>query len=472
MIYSKKMLPLALVAFLLIFAASCKKNTTEPSPVATTVSSSADYSVPLTFSGSSNSAAGKVYEILPGPAVVNPAMNPTPFSDNIKMTTGSYSLVVSDKTDVDSPNSADAVTSVNIEFTANNGKRFKIDRINIIHKPDGAGDHTFFGGVGLNKVMHGNTGIGTELMPKMLAYITLWGLVDLKDAATGNVVASNRIVHIMVASRVRTKDLDMIPDVDADKSDHNTWMAETHVILIPQDMAGNKSPVPGTDHGFIHMMWENVNLTDATRDWKKAYEILPGPSVINPAMSPTPFSDRVAFGTGSYRFEVVDKTAGDAVSSKDAVNNVMIKYMRPNGDKFVIDNIKIIHKAPGTGDHTYFGGVGLNKVMHGNTGIGTDLMPKMLAYITLWGTADLKDGEGNILASNRLIHIMVASRARTADLKLITDVVSDATDHSNSMYETHVILPPLDLDGNKSPVPGTGFGFLHLMFENVNLTNI
>jgi len=39
----------------------------------------------------------------------------------------------------------------------------------------------------------------------------------------------------------------LITNVDTDKSNHNTWMAETHVILIPLDMAGNKSPVPGTD---------------------------------------------------------------------------------------------------------------------------------------------------------------------------------------------------------------------------------
>ena len=469
MIYSKKILPMAFVLSLLVFAASCKKDSPTTLPGSSVATTSADYSMLQKFSGSSSSSTGKIYEILPGPSVINPAMNPTPFSNNIKMTTGSYSLVVEDKVDVDSQNSTDAVSSVNIEFTANNGKRFKIDKINIIHKPEGAGDHSFFGGVGLNKMMHGNTGIGTNLMPKMLAYITLWGLVDLKDAATGKVLASNRIVHIMVGSRVRTKDFKLITDMDTDKSDHNTWMAETHVILIPQDMAGNKSPVPGTDHGFIHMMWENVNLTDATRDWKKAYEILPGPAAINPAMSPTPFSDRVAFGTGSYSFEAVDETSEDAVTSKDAVKNVSIKYQRPNGDMFVIDNIKIIHKAPGTGDHSYFGGVGFNKEMHGNTGIGTNLMPKMLAYVTLWGTADLKDGDGNVLASDRLIHIMVASRARTADLKLITDVDTDATDHSKNMYETHIILPPLDLDGNKSPVPGTGFGFLHLMFENVSL---
>ena len=36
--------------------------------------------------------------------------------------------------------------------------------------------------------------------------------------------------------------------------------------------------------------------------------------------------------------------------------------------------------------------------------------------------------------------------------------------------ETHVILPPLDMAGDMSPIPGTRHGFLHLMFEKVGLT--
>ncbi len=470
--YIKKFLPYTLIISFLSLTIACS----EDSPIATdkkdesvTASSSVDYSNQILFKGSNNSSSGKVYEVLPGPAVINPAMNPTPFSDNIKMTDGSFDITVADNVDVDSPSSTDAVTSVNIEFTANDGKRFKIDEIRIIHKPEGAGDHTFYGGVGLNKMMHGNTGIGVGLMPKMLAYITLWGKTDLKDAATGEIVAADRVVHIMVASKVRDNDLKMISEVVDDKSDHDTWMAETHVILIPQDMAGNPSPVPGTDHGFIHMMWENVELKDANRDWKKVYEILPGPAAVNTAMSPTPFSNKVAFGSGSYSFEVVDINAEDSESSEDAVKNVNIKYQRPNGEMFVIDNIQIIHKAEGTGDHTFYGGVGLNKEMHGNTGIGNGLMPKLLSYITLWGVTDLKDGSGNVIASNRLIHIMVSSRARTADLKLITDLQNDGTDRSDSQVETHVILPPLDMQGNMSTVAGTGHGFLHLMYENVNL---
>ncbi|NOX66833.1 MAG: hypothetical protein GXO85_13830, partial [Chlorobi bacterium] len=97
---------------------------------------------------------------------------------------------------------------------------------------------------------------------------------------------------------------------------------------------------------------------------------------------------------------------------------------------------------------------------------------KMFSYITLWGITDLKDGNGNVIAANRVIHLMVSSRTRTADLKLITDTQTDKTDRSKDKVETHVILPPLDMQGNPSPVPGTGHGFLHLMFENVNLTNI
>jgi hypothetical protein len=308
-------------------------------------------------------------------------------------------------------------------------------------------------------------------MPKMLAYITFWGMTDLKDAETGEIVASKRIVHVMVASKVRNEMMELITDVETDNSDHDTWMAETHIILIPQDMDGNPSPVPGTDHGFIHMMWEGVELTDANRDWKKVYEILPGAAALNPAMSPTPFSNKVAFGSGSYSFKAIDNTAEDSEDSEDMVENVNIKYQRPNGEMFMIDKIQIIHKANGTGDHTFFGGVGINKEMHGNTGIGNGLMPKMLSYITFWGITDLKDGSGNVIASDRLIHVMVSSRTRTADLKLLTDLENDVTDHSVDQYETHIILPPFDTEGNKSMVPGTGHGFLHLMFENASLTN-
>jgi hypothetical protein len=179
-----------------------------PTEVALTSSSSATEQ--MTASGSSSSEAGAVYEVLPVPAVMNPNMSPTPFSDNISSTPGSYSVNVNDASENDSPSSGDEVTSIEIRFSGSNGTKYLIDNVNVIHKEEGSGDHPFFGGVGLNKTMHGDTGIGTNLMPKMLSYITFWGITDLKNAETGEVIAQDRLIHFMTATRVRDENLMMI----------------------------------------------------------------------------------------------------------------------------------------------------------------------------------------------------------------------------------------------------------------------
>tara|TARA_R110002074_G_scaffold39540_1_gene106319 strand:- start:5932 stop:7341 length:1410 start_codon:yes stop_codon:yes gene_type:complete len=457
--------------FFLIALSSCDLSDDVDNPIVEIEENFSEASYPelVNFTGSSSSTEGIVYEVLPGPAALNPDMSPTPFSNNTEMTTGVYDFEVADLSAEDSEGSQDEVTSVNIEFTGNDGTKFLIDEISIIHKPEGAGDHTFFGGVGLNKQMHGNTGIGTGLMPKTLSYITLWGITDLKNADTGEVVASDRLIHIMSATNVRDKDLQLVPGVEEDKSDYDIKNAHTHVILPPQDTEGNSDPIPGTDHGFIHMMYEDVLLTGGQRDWKLAYEILPGPAVINPNMDPTPFSDKIGLGAGTYSLKVSDLSEQDSQNSQDEVDDFSLSYTRQNGEIFRIDGIQVIHKEEGSGDHTFFGGVGLNKTMHGNSGIGTGLMPKLTSYITLWGIADLLDGEGNILAENRLIHIMVSAKVRDENLNLISSVSDDLSDMDPDKRETHIIMPPQDLEGNQDPVPGTGHGFLHLMFESVDL---
>ena len=432
-----------------------------------TAASLADYSEMIKFKTTKICSEGMVYEVLPGPAAIDPSKKGTPFSNSTTKTTGSYEFTVADLSETDATDSKDSTREVDIQFTGNDGRTYTIDDISIIHKPQGAGDHTFFGGVGLNKVMHGNTGIGSGLMPKLLAYITLWGKTDLKDASTGEVVAEDRLIHIMTTTNVRDEDRNLLTSTEVDSSDYNVRETQTHIMMPPKDTKGNKSPIPGTDHGFLHFVFEKVQLMNANRDWKKAFEVLPGPAAINPNKSPTPFSNRIGVGAGQYNLLVLDLDDKDSKDSRDRVNKVSIKYKRPNGSMFQIDDIDIIHKPEGSGDHTFFGGVGYNKTMHGNTGIGTGLMPKLEAYITLWGKADLKDGQGNVLASDRLIHIMVTSRARKDDLTLITSTDTDETDHSKR--ETHIILPPKDMQGNPSPIHGTRHGFLHLMFEDVEV---
>lgn len=320
--------------------------------------------------------------------------------------------------------------------------------------------------------MHGSTGIGENLMPRMLSYITLWGLTDLKDAATGEVLASDRIIHIMSATNVRDENLELVDGVDVDKSDYNFRNVQTHVILPPKDTQDNPSPVPRTAHGFLHMMFEDVVLDGGQRDWKLAYEVLPGPAALNPQMAPTPFSNRVAAAAGSYEMKVNDVTEDDTELSNDEVELFNLTFKRQNGQTFTVDNIDVIHKAEGTGDHTFFGGVGIDKLMHGDTGIGNMLMPKMTSYITVWGIADLKNGNGEIIAADRFVHIMTGSRVRDENLQLVNGASEDLSDYSPDKIETHIMFPPLDTEENASPVPGTGHGFLHIMFEEVSLSSL
>lgn len=67
------------------------------------------------FTKCESSETGQVYEVLPGPAAINPDMSPTPFSNKTQITNGSYKFEVADLTPEDSEDSQDAVKSVNKE---------------------------------------------------------------------------------------------------------------------------------------------------------------------------------------------------------------------------------------------------------------------------------------------------------------------------------------------------------------------
>jgi hypothetical protein len=65
----------------------------------------------------------------------------------------------------------------------------------------------------------------------------------------------------MVSARVRDENLNLITSADENLSDTNPDKVETHIILPPQDVAGNPDPVTGTGHGFLHLMFEQVELS-------------------------------------------------------------------------------------------------------------------------------------------------------------------------------------------------------------------
>ncbi len=185
---------------------------------------------------------------------------------------------------------------------------------------------------------------------------------------------------------------------------------------------------------------------------------------------PGPFSDKAAPITGWAKVKVKDVTSVAGPTTQDEVDAEFV-FTSPDGaTTYRVEVEKALPELP---DHEDFGGVGLNVVQHGRTGIGTALMPQVMAFITFWGKADFYVNDVKV-ADNRFVHFMLTERVRDpeGDYSLAFD---DQVDHE-SMH-AHLILPPTIVtpDGPQaSPVP-TGFilpngmeqPFLHIMFEDV-----
>ncbi len=177
--------------------------------------------------------------------------NPSMFSNNIKMTTGSFSIEVKDVTAKDTPDSEDEV-AMDASFIGPNGRVFRVVMNRVI--PVGP-DHPFFGGVGTNVLMHGATGIGTPLVAEEFSYITAWGLGDIY--IDGEKVDSMRIIHVMVSERTRDDDFKVGFGVA------NPDQLEIHLAMPPMKGSATgpvPSPVPtgvtlpnGKDQPFIHV---------------------------------------------------------------------------------------------------------------------------------------------------------------------------------------------------------------------------
>ncbi len=185
--------------------------------------------------------------------------NPAMFSNNIKMTTGTFSMQVSDLSAKDGPDSQDKV-AMEASFAGPDGKNYRVVMDKVI--PVGP-DHPFFGGVGTNVLMHGATGIGTPLVAEEFSYITAWGLGDLY--IDGELIDSKRVVHVMVSERTRDDDFKVGFGVA------NPDELEIHLAMPPAKGSMNgpvPSPVPtgltlpnGVEQPFIHVnFYGNADL--------------------------------------------------------------------------------------------------------------------------------------------------------------------------------------------------------------------
>ncbi|GMQ95094.1 MAG: hypothetical protein BMS9Abin13_204 [Patescibacteria group bacterium] len=184
---------------------------------------------------------------------------PTPFSDNFKAITGSFSLTASDVTNFDSKGSGDLATA-EFAFTDPTGKnQYRVVLKKIIKVGP---EHPVFGGVLVDGFHHGKTGIGTRLMPTVYTYAAVWGVAELY--INDELISGNRLVHIMASESVRNED-DYKVLIDSELPHKGI---QTHLILankVATPDGPKEEAVPsqfllpnGVEQPFIHIMFEDV----------------------------------------------------------------------------------------------------------------------------------------------------------------------------------------------------------------------
>ncbi len=183
-------------------------------------------------------------------------------------------------------------------------------------------------------------------------------------------------------------------------------------------------------------------------------------------MMPTPFGNDFETTDGAtLSMTAIDATATDGATSKDQVD-FEATFQAPMGQgeyRVVVDMA-----APHGWYAPTAGGVVTNIIQHGLTGWGTRLMPTEYVDVAFWGMGTIyKDGD--IVAENRAVHVMVTETVRKSPYDLVFD------DEVNPDFRhLHLIVPPFTPQGEMDPVT-TGFTlpndmeqpFMHVMFPNI-----
>lgn len=168
-----------------------------------------------------------------------------PFSNNVHEIEGTFQLAATDAGE-----SGDQVEAA-AEFTDPDGASWRIVTDRLATEDEPMLPH--FGGVVIDWVSHGSTGMNVPLVPTVADAVALWGMSRVwKD---GELVAEAQPTHIMVTSRTR-----------GDASEgyaYQCWnctdqpVEEVHVMLMAKNGMGVELPSPG---GFVHVMWEQSDI--------------------------------------------------------------------------------------------------------------------------------------------------------------------------------------------------------------------
>ncbi len=149
----------------------------------------------------------------------------------------------------------------------------------------------------------------------------------------------------------------------------------------------------------------------------------------------TPFSDWMVVGVGDLTMTLKDVTAIDGKVTEDKIS-FEATFDAP--DKSHTYRVVVDKPMPHGKLFPTFGGVVTDILLHGVTGIGTNLMPTEYTYAAFWGIGKIYS-DGRLVNDNQLVHMMITEFVRGDGNKLGFDGDVGAGSTGKVL---HLMVPP------------------------------
>lgn len=199
----------------------------------------------------------------------------TGYSDSAQTTEGELDVTYEDRQPFDTPgepgDTADTA-DVTARFNDPAGNEYEAVLDHIVQPPFPPWETG--GGVVTGTWLHGVTGTGTPLMPRLFNYGALWGVGALR--INGEVAEEGRVMHFMTTENVRKADnYALALDEELPLSEDERFLGHphhTHLFLPPikaTPEGPQHSPVPtqfelpnGETQPFVHYMWDEDTIEE------------------------------------------------------------------------------------------------------------------------------------------------------------------------------------------------------------------
>ncbi|ELZ18452.1 hypothetical protein C477_10303 [Haloterrigena salina JCM 13891] len=208
---------------------------------------------------------------------------PTLYSDEAEVTSGSFEITYGDRQPYDLPgepgDTSDAV-DLSARFTDPAGNEYELEHDHVVQPP--IPGYETGGGILSGGWLHGITGTGSPLFPRVYTYGASWGVGDVR--INGEVATEDgfRVIHFMTTQTVRDERYRMAVDEELPLAPDGTIAGQvhhTHGVVLPIRPTPDGpvyDPVPtamelpnGETQPFIHAMWEQDEIVEGPfADWE------------------------------------------------------------------------------------------------------------------------------------------------------------------------------------------------------------